>query len=112
MANGDITNTNLELIGANKGFASGTFVGDGNATNIPLGFKPSKIVIYNLTDAEYWIWVAGITEGTMVTGSDASELTSGVTLFDGDDDESMGFTIPATAVLNTAADVIVWEAWI
>lgn len=115
MANGDIAYTNRESVGANKGFASGAFVGSGAAANIECGFQPSKIVLYNLTDASVFTWTKGMTAAHFIqqlTAGTTTVVTSGgPVVFAGDDDESMGFTIPATAVFNTAADSIVWEAW-
>lgn len=112
---GTITYTNRNAVGANKAFVSGSITCDGAATNVEVGFQPSKIVLTNLTDDSMFYWVAGMDAGTFmqqVTGGTFSEVaTGGPVVFAGDSDEGEGFTLPATAVFNTADDVVVFEAW-
>lgn len=114
MANGDITYDNAGGNLVPSAFASGTFIGVAAATNILCGFKPNKIVLYNLTDASKFIWVKGMDAATfmqqLTAGTTTVVTSGGPVVFDGDDDECQGFTIPNTAVFNTAADDIVWEA--
>lgn len=114
MANGDITYDNPGGNLVPSAFASGTFTGVAAATNIQCGFKPNKIVLYNLTDASKFTWVKGMDAGTftqqLAAGTTTVVTSGGPVVFDGNADEAEGFTIPNTAVFNTAADDVVWEA--
>ena len=113
MANGDITYSNPGGDSNVQAFASGKFVGVAAATNIICGFQPNKIILYNHTDASKFTWVKGMTAGhffQVVTAGTQTVVTSGgPTVYSGSSGE--GFTIPNTAVFNTAADDITWEAW-
>lgn len=116
MANGDITYSNVGGEAGIKPFASGTYVGEtGVAHNIICGFQPSMIVLHNDTDDTEYKWFKGVAAGSMfqrAAAGDKSLITGGPTVY-GDDygDTGEGFTIPATAAINTNADVIYWEAW-
>jgi len=126
MANGEITYTNPGGESSNKAFASGSYTGSGAAINILVGFVPSKIVIHNDTDNTEFVWFAGIAEGSMFQYTSAGAktlITGGPTLYGDTADDvwngsggdsnanGHGFTVPATAVLNTAADDCYWEAY-
>jgi hypothetical protein len=112
MANGDITYTNPGGQSINKALSSGLYIGSGAELNIIVGFQPSKIVLHNDTDDTEFVWFAGMAAGTMFQYTSAGAktmITGGPTVYAGADGE--GFTVPTTAVLNTAADLVYWEAY-
>ena len=109
-------------------FASGLLTSDGTEVTIPLGFIPTKIVLYNYTgtNPNVYIWTKGLasTNCFLITGS-TGQITKGVTgpsvVGDTSDDtyahgsdpvyetaDDAGFSIPAA--LLTDADTWMWEA--
>lgn len=121
---GTITYTNPGGMSFTPGFASGTIAADGNATNVICGFIPRKIVIYNTTDASIFIWTKGMAAGyfyQQLTAGTTTYVTSGGPTVYGDTSDDVwgasesatgqGWTLPATAVMNTNNDALVWEAW-
>ena len=113
-----------------KAFASGLLTSDGTIANITVGFVPSKIVLYDLTNAtnpDVYIWVKGlaVTNCLKITGA-TGVITKGVTAvamygdtsddtitlgehMDIEETSGTGFSIPAA--LLSDADTWAWEAW-
>ena len=117
MATEAVTYSNLEMVECNKAFASGLLTSDGTIAYISLGFTPAKIVLreYQDTNVNMIEWIKGMDSGTywLTTGSTGvvtKGASGGPVVWDGDDDESCGFYIPAA--LLTDADTWLWEAWV
>ena len=126
---GTIVYTNPGGEDCHKAFASGTITSDGAATNVIVGFVPSKIVIFNTTDASLFIWTKGMAAGKfyqqLTAGTTTYEASGGPTVYGDTTDDTWatgakpvfestsgtGWTLPATAAMNTTSDVLVWEAW-
>jgi len=127
MATEAITYSNPGGESSAKAMASGLLTSDGTIATFLIGFVPSKIVLYNMTDAtnpDVYIWVKGLAVSNclLITGS-TGFITKGVTAValygDTEDDtwdgtggdstaDGHGFSIPAA--LLTDADTWVWEA--
>lgn len=84
----------------------GSYVGTGAAINIPLGFTPDHISIFNGTDGdEKWDWFSGMTDGhalyersvtdNATTGNASmSRITAnGISAYAGSTSVAKGFTI-------------------
>lgn len=117
MANGDITYSNRETMGANKAFASGKYTGLATSNiDVICGFVPGRIVIHNDTDDTEYMWMIGITQGSMFqytsAGSKTLESVTGApTPLNGSEGEGFRVPLGTTTVLNTTADDCYWEAW-
>lgn len=84
----------------------GTYTGTGAAINLPLGFTPDYVEVYNVTDGDdKWEWFSSMTDGhalwqrsvtdNLTTGlAGMTRITAnGVTPYAGTTTASKGFTI-------------------
>ena len=84
----------------------GTYTGTGAAINVPLGFTPDYVEVYNVTDGDdKWEWFSSMTDGHALysrsvtdnaTSGNAgmSRITSnGVSVYAGSTSASKGFTV-------------------
>ena len=83
--------------------------------NISVGFVPSMIKIFNLTNPSQHNYYHGMTAAymeTQITAGNKSIVTSaGITEYSGDATHAPGFTIGTNAVLNTAGDTVYFIAY-
>ncbi|KAF0218795.1 MAG: hypothetical protein FD174_2578 [Geobacteraceae bacterium] len=92
---------------------TGTHVGDGNAKNISIGFKPRRVTVFNETDAMKWIWTDTMAAGkgfkTVTVGTQTFEAANGISHYAGTEaGNTEGFTL-GTGV-NIAAKTLHWIA--
>ena len=98
---------------------TGTVTGTGAAINVPLGFAPAHIKVFNPNDAgavdATMEWVKGMADASGFKGTAtgcALVATNGITPYDGVAATTpAGFTIGADADLNVTAEVMVWYAY-
>lgn len=96
-----------------RSFATGQLAGTGSAITVIAGFKPLSIKIYNRTQNAQGMWNATMPDASaqlvVDSGSGTTDLSfvtsAGIT------PSFNGFTIGTNASLNTASDVIYWEAF-
>ena len=101
------------------GLKVGTVPGTGSAIDVPLGFTPAVIMLWNETDPGLFIWSAKMADAEALKLTDAVALTfptsNGISVYAGSDtpgsEESKGFTIGADSDLNAASDVIHYAAF-
>jgi hypothetical protein len=87
-------------------FATGSFTGDGNTINIPLGFKPRYVRAINETDAIVWEKFEGEAAANSVKTDTAVALsTSSDVLFNSDN------SISFSATAAPSAKVVAWAAF-
>lgn len=91
----------------------GTYTGDGAAQNISLGFKPTKVVVENVTDGdECWSWYYGMTAAhALKIASDGTKTritSNGISQYAGSTSAAAGFTI-GTA-LSESGKTFAYEA--
>lgn len=99
--------------------ATGEITGTGADIDIPLGFNPTKVVVYNPNDAgavdATMTWIKGMADGTGFKGTATGTAlidTLGITPYAGVAGATpAGFTIGTDADLNVVAEDMVWEAW-
>jgi hypothetical protein len=88
---------------------------DAAALNVPLGFKPSKIVIENVTNVSRHTWQKGMAEPSCIqeipAGDKTVETTGCISMYAGSSTVAPGFTIGTNAVLNTAGDTLYFIAY-
>lgn len=87
---------------------NGTYTGTGSAISVNIGFRPSKIVIWNETDGDKrFEFIDGLASAKVYSindsGSEATDLsviaTAGITLTE------RGFSVGTDATLNESAKV-------
>lgn len=85
------------------------------AANISIGFVPSAVMIFNLTNPSQHNWYKGMGDGyceQQVTAGDKTIVTTaGISEYAGDSTHAPGFTIGTNTVLNTAGDVLYFIAF-
>lgn len=93
-------------------FVTGTHTGDGNAKNVSIGFKPKKVMVYNITDGISWEWTdtMAAAKGVKVTndGTTTYEASNGISHYAGSTTASEGFTLGTGVNLN--AKELHWTA--
>lgn len=103
--------------GAKLGFCSGKIVtaDPAAAANISIGFVPSVVLIFNLTNPSQHNWYKGMGDGyceQQVTAGDKTIVTSGgISEYAGSSTAAPGFTIGTDSVLNTAGDTLYFVAF-
>lgn len=95
-------------------FATGSFTGDGTATEVTLGFVPRRVHLINVTDRIQQIWQEGMAATTVLNIAAAGTGTADtnsliVAKGAGATDTYQGFLIAAGAAVNAKA--YVWSAW-
>ena len=97
--------------------ASGKLVlaSGGGAANISIGFIPSVIKIFNLTNPSQHNWYKGMTaaymEKQIANGTKSIVTSASISEYAGDDTHTPGFTIGTDSVLNTASDTLYYIAF-
>lgn len=91
----------------------GTFVGTGAAINIPIGWNPDCVEVFNITDGdEAWYWQTGMTAAHALKEDSAGARTritaNGVSLYAGDSSNAPGFT--AGSALSEAGKTFGYRA--
>lgn len=85
------------------------------AANISIGFVPSVVLIFNLTNPSQHNWYKGMGAGyceQQVTAGDKTIVTSnGISEYAGSTTAAPGFTIGTDSVLNTAGDTLYFVAF-
>lgn len=85
------------------------------AINVPLGFIPSRVEIFNYTNPSQHNWQKGMGDGyceQQVTAGDKTIVSSnGISEYAGDASNAPGFTVGTDSVLNTAGDVLYFKAY-
>jgi hypothetical protein len=93
----------------------GSVVGTGAAINVSIGFKPRKVVLFQLdTPAKIeWTEDMGAGKGVKTTGTPAFTALSsnGITLLSGTTTYSDGFTIGADTDINVDTETIYYVAF-
>lgn len=77
---------------------SGTYVGNGAAINISLGWVPDEVKVWNDTDGdESWTWYSGMANAAAqkiaADGTQTKITANGVTPYAGSGTAPMGFTV-------------------
>lgn len=78
---------------------TGTYTGTGAAVVVSLGFKPSKIEVYNDTDGdERWVWLEGMAAASAykvaADGTQTKITSNGISAYAGTrGGNSIGFTV-------------------
>lgn len=75
----------------------GTFTGTGAAINIPIGWTPDSVEVFNITDGdEAWLWMTGMTAGHALkedaAGARSRITADGISTYAGSTSEAPGFT--------------------
>lgn len=105
---------------------TGSVEGTGGAIDVPLGWVPDYVKLFNYDDAgglaptlEWWKGMAdghglkglGVADdGTTGNASQAKVTANGISAFAGDGDTAPGFTIGADADLNASGETIFYVA--
>jgi len=105
---------------------TGTVMGTGARIDVPLGFEPDYIKLFNISDADGLAptmeWAAGmpaqrgfktlrvVDNGTTGRASSTYVTTNGISLYPGDDNTPQGFSIGADTDINVNGETIVWVA--
>lgn len=75
---------------------TGTVTGTGAAINVPLGFVPDYVKVFNITDGDQTDeWMTGMSAGTSIQTNTAvaARSTNGISPFNGSAVAARGFTI-------------------
>lgn len=93
--------------------ACGEEVGTGAAIRIPIDFKPIAVKVYNRTRNSQAVWNAAMPEDSMQLTLDSGAGTTDISFVTSNaiSSGSNGLTIGSNASINTASDVIYWEAY-
>lgn len=91
----------------------GEEVGTGALINIKLDFKPIKIVLLNTTRLTRAEWNSAFPQDSAMLTVDSGAGTTDISYITSNavSTGSGGFSIGTTASINTASDVIRWEAY-
>ena len=98
---------------------TGTVTGIAATINVEVGFKPTKVVVRNVTTLnanEFNEADETNAYGRIITASTgvitaAGSAAAGIVQYDGSEGaESEGFTIGASALVNVSTNVLEWEA--
>ena len=85
------------------------------ALNVPVGFLPSAVKIFNYTNPSQHNWYYGMGQGyceqQVPAGDKTIVTTGGISRYAGDATHAKGFTIGTDSVLNTALDVLYFQAF-
>ena len=88
---------------------------DAAALNVPLGFIPSRVEIFNYTNPSQHNWQKGMGDGyceqQIPAGDKSIVTTGGISEYAGTSLIAPGFTIGTDAVLNTAGDTLYFKAY-
>lgn len=88
---------------------------DAAALNVPLGFIPSRVEIFNFTNPSQHNWQKGMAadscEQQVTAGDKTIVTTGGISEYAGSATVAPGFTIGTDAVLNTAGDTLYFKAF-
>lgn len=92
--------------------ACGEVVGTGALITVTLGFKPIRVRIMNRTQLAEGKWNHAMPQDSAFMTDDSGAGTTDISFVTSNAITSgnNGFTIGTTAALNTASDVIYWEA--
>jgi len=95
--------------------ATGTVEGTGSAIDVPLGFTPKAVDIYNIDGDVILKWNDKMPDAsgmkTIAAGTTAHITSNGVTPYAGASaSAAVGFTIGADTDVNVSAETICWEA--
>lgn len=76
----------------------GTFVGTGAAINLPIGWTPDSVEVFNITDGdETWQWIQGMTAGHAMyeaaAGTKSRITANGISPYAGSSSAAPGFTV-------------------
>ena len=90
----------------------GEVVGTGALLNVSLGYAPLTVKIVNRTQLANADWHQGMPQDSMSLVDDSGAGTTDITFVTSNaiTTGSSGFALGTNATLNTAADVIYWEA--
>lgn len=102
----DVLNPVNQTSAGRANLASGTFVSDGTAVNVTLGFRPRWVKVINVTGPAVFEKTAGMAAATTLTtvAAGTTAIGSGSAIVFTDD----GFTIGAAVSADT--NVIHWVA--
>lgn len=95
---------------------SGTVEGTGAALNVQLGFKPTRVTIFNEDGLCQLDWFNSMADNhglKRITAGTMSKITSnGIATYDGTAaGEAAGFTIGADTDVNVNGETLHYEAW-
>jgi len=96
----------------NSYFANGTFAALGAAKTFSFGWKPKKVVVYDVTNNLTFIYTSTMADAsavkTIADGTQSLVAADMITPFAGSASATAGFTIGATLAANGAT--LHWEA--
>lgn len=94
-------------------YSTGEVVGTGSAFDVRAGFKPRSVKIHNRTRNAKGDWTAVMPDASAQLIVDSGAGTTDISFItsNGITPVFNGFTLGSNANLNTASDVIYWEAW-
>lgn len=87
----------------------GNYTSNGNQTQIKLGFRPTKVKFFNLTDNTVWEWASGFgaTQAIKsVAGTTTVDVTTAFTFTDGG---SGNWTLTTSAALEGTGKAMVFS---
>lgn len=99
------------------GIISGKYVTDGSpaATNVNLGFVPSRVDIFNATDGnQFCVWTAEMADGTCLknnAGTQTKVGSGGITPVAQTDGTNHGFLVGTDGGINTASKTYSFTAY-
>lgn len=84
----------------------GTVTGTTAAINVPCGFAPDRVTVYNGADGSCLEWFSSMADGaafkTIAAGTRTVISSGGISKFAGNSTSAVGFTIGTDAQVNTA----------
>ena len=100
--------------GINSAFVEGKYVCDGtpSATNINVGFVPSRVVVTNATDADVSLtWTKDMADGYGITDAGAAVTSGGITPVAQTDGTNHGFQVGTDASVQEASKTYTFIAY-
>ena len=90
----------------------GEVVGTGSLIPVQLGYRPLKVRLFNRTQLAIADWNQAMPQDSMILTDDSGAGTTDITYVASNAviSGSSGFNIGTNATINTANDVIYWEA--
>ena len=96
--------------------STGSIAGTGSNIDLRIvGFKPRRVVVYNVTSGDMLTWLDTMGDGKgrkqLAAGTASFLATLGITPLAQDTAGNAGFRIGTDADINVAAEILHWEAW-
>ena len=100
--------------GINSAFVEGKYVCDASpsATNINVGFVPSRVEVINATDRDVsLVWTSDMADGTGITDAGAAVASGGITPVAQTDGTNHGFLVGTDASVQEANKTYTFRAY-